>query len=341
MSGFFESFNRMSKVERFGTLYLSIIIIVVALSLIFFEPVYNRIYPPVNHTRGFDSVLHIVEEEYREKQRRDSITKAERMNRHKSNRNYRYTKKEDTSRSERFYFNPNTLTADSFELLGFKPFVAANIEKYRAAGGNFKSAKDLEKIYEINDELVTELSSFMIFPDEYDEFEQSGYEKQDDADGFYGSDQEENKYETDKQAYEKSEVTFYEFDLNTADTSDLKKIKGIGSYYAGNILKYRELLGGYVDVEQLTEVYGISDSLYQSIALHFHIKDTFVPRKINLNEVSTYHLSKHPYVKSHLAQMVVGYRYDKGKYEKTEDLIEHRLITSVQHAKLKPYITVK
>lgn len=342
MSGFFKAFSRMSKVERFGTLYLTAIIIIVALALILFEPVYNRIYPPVDYTRGFDSVLNVVEKEYRQELVRDSIAEAQRKS--SKRRNYHSHNHSATEvEIDPFYFNPNKLPPDSLELLGFKSFVAMNIEKYRAAGGIFNDAEDLKKIYNIDEGLIDDLTRFMIFPEvEGGKSENRKGEDSAFAEGEYGSDQnEEIENNRDFSNRKKSSSVFYEFDLNEADTADLKKIKGIGPYYAGNILKYRELLGGYVDVDQLTEVYGISDSLYQSVALHFYIKDTFAPQKINLNEVSTYELSKHPYIKRHLAEMIVGYRYDKGKYKKTEDLIEHRLITSVQHARLKPYFTVK
>lgn len=339
MSGFFKDFSRMSKLERFGTLYLSVIIIVVALSMILFEPVYNWVNPPVDYTSGFDSVLYVVEKEYREKQLQDSIENAARKNRNIKRRYYKGTVDEDPEKRKRFYFNPNKLSVDSFELLGFKTFVSANIEKYRTAGGSFQSAEDMKKIYEINEELINDLSSFMIFPELEEDPSRDNQTEAYTAEEFSGSDQKRN--ETAEWKHHKSESVFYEFDLNTADTAELKKIRGIGTYYAGNILKYKKLLGGYAQVEQLTEVYGISDSLYKSIALHFYIKDTFAPEKINLNEISAYELSRHPYVTQHLAQMIVGYRYSEGNYEKTEDLIEHRLITSVQHAKLKPYITVK
>ena len=46
-------------------------------------------------------------------------------------------------------------------------------------------------------------------------------------------------------------------ELNTADTTILKKVPGIGSTFARRIIKYRELLGGFYDVSQLAEVYDI------------------------------------------------------------------------------------
>lgn len=320
----------MSKVERFGTLYLAVVISVVALAILFFDPVYNYINPPVDYTQGFDSVLNRVESEY--DMYLDSVESAK-------NSNSLETVTDPPENFTPFYFDPNVLSRDSFVLLGFKGFVADNIDKYRKSGGSFYSISDLKRIYNIDTLLIDTLSSFMVFPGKKkrDSVFRSEPEKSY-AENYDGSDQKNADQKKDKVYANKKYV---EIDLNDADTADLLKVSGIGPYYAANILKYRALLGGYVDVDQLREVYGISDSLYQSVALRFYIKDTFAPQKININEVSTYKLSKHPYIKRHLAEMIVGYRYDKGKYKKTEDLIELRLITSVQHAKLKPYLEVK
>lgn len=330
MSRFFRDFSRMSKVERFGTLYLAVIISIVALAILFFDPVYNYINPPVDYTQGFDSVLNRVESEY--DVYLDSVERAK-------NSNSLRTVKDPPENLSPFYFDPNVLSRDSLVLLGFNKFVADNIDKYRKAGGSFYSSSDLKRIYNIDTLLIDTLSSFMVFPgkEKRDSVFRSEPEKSF-AENYVGSDQKNTDQKKDKRnLYNR----YVEIDLNDADTADLLKVSGIGPYYAANILKYRALLGGYVDVDQLREVYGISDSLYQSVALRFYIKDTFAPRKININEVSTYELSKHPYIKRHLAEMIVGHRYDKGKYKKTEDLIELRLITSVQHAKLKPYLKVK
>ena len=42
-------------------------------------------------------------------------------------------------------------------------------------------------------------------------------------------------------------------DLNTADTTELKWIRGIGRYIARQIVKYREELGGFYSPEQLKD----------------------------------------------------------------------------------------
>ncbi|MEZ4904304.1 MAG: helix-hairpin-helix domain-containing protein [Spirosomataceae bacterium] len=50
------------------------------------------------------------------------------------------------------------------------------------------------------------------------------------------------------------------FDINSADTTQLIRLKGIGSKLAARIIKFRDGLGGFASSAQYTEVYGL-DSL--------------------------------------------------------------------------------
>ena len=42
-------------------------------------------------------------------------------------------------------------------------------------------------------------------------------------------------------------------ELNTADSAGLTKIKGIGAFFAKTIIKYRDLLGGFIAEKQLLD----------------------------------------------------------------------------------------
>ena len=84
-------------------------------------------------------------------------------------------------------------------------------------------------------------------------------------------------------------------ELNTADTTILKKVPGIGSTFARRIMKYRELLGGFYDVSQLAEVYGIDEERYQALAPWF-IADTLHVRRLEVNALPAAALRKHPYL---------------------------------------------
>lgn len=97
--------------------------------------------------------------------------------------------------------------------------------------------------------------------------------------------------------------------LNSADTTDWKKIPGIGSAFANRIVKYRNLLGGYVDVEQIKEVYGMEDDRYFNILPYIEVD--FGVKKININKLEFKELLKHPYLEYDQVKAITNLRKKK------------------------------
>ncbi|GHV20786.1 hypothetical protein FACS1894174_03260 [Bacteroidia bacterium] len=107
--------------------------------------------------------------------------------------------------------------------------------------------------------------------------------------------------------------------LNTADTTLMMRIPGIGKTYATRILKYREILGGYYSVEQLKEVYGMYEELYDKIIPFFEIPN--VPeRLIPVNKASLEQLKSHPYINFYQAKAIVELRKKNGRISGPEVL---------------------
>lgn len=80
-------------------------------------------------------------------------------------------------------------------------------------------------------------------------------------------------------------------DLNSADTTLLKRVPGIGSSFARRIIKYRDLLGGYYVVEQLQEVYGMDRERYDAIHPYFMVGTAVRPLTLTIDSISY-----HPYL---------------------------------------------
>ena len=80
-------------------------------------------------------------------------------------------------------------------------------------------------------------------------------------------------------------------DLNTADTTLLKRVPGIGNSFARRIVKYRDLLGGYYVVEQLQEVYGMDRERYDAIYPYFTVGTAVRPLTLTIDSISY-----HPYL---------------------------------------------
>ncbi len=65
-------------------------------------------------------------------------------------------------------------------------------------------------------------------------------------------------------------------ELNSADTTELKKLRGIGSKLSQRIVKYRTKLGGFSSKEQLKAVYGLSEETYEAILPHVWVDSTAI-----------------------------------------------------------------
>lgn len=135
--------------------------------------------------------------------------------------------------------------------------------------------------------------------------------------------------------YKRKEAPVEAIDLNVADTTALVLLPGIGSYYAKRIVEYRELLGGYVSVEQLKEINGIQDSVLR----WFVITDTVPVRKININKLSLSKLRNHPYVSFYQAKAITEYRGSEGDIKSPAQLSFMEEFSEQDLIKLEPYLS--
>lgn len=130
-------------------------------------------------------------------------------------------------------------------------------------------------------------------------------------------------------------------DINTADTTQWKELDSIGSYRAKSIVKYRTALGGFYSIEQVAECYSISPSLFQKIKPQLTNNEHNTIQKININTADYPTLSRHPYIKSTLAKLIISYRNQHNAFKDTDELQKIKIITPEQFQKLKPYCTVE
>ena len=131
--------------------------------------------------------------------------------------------------------------------------------------------------------------------------------------------------------------------LRTADTTELKLIRGIGSYRAKQIVRYRKQLGGFVNTEQLREVKALqpllTDSLTaDSLLSHFWIDSIIiVPLRVNSSRAET--LEKHPYLSFEQARAIYELRRKKIRLESIEQLRRLDCFTEEQLQKVEPYLS--
>ena len=121
--------------------------------------------------------------------------------------------------------------------------------------------------------------------------------------------------------------------LNTADSTALKTVPGIGPYFARKIIQYGERLGGYVSVDQLDE---IED--FPLDAKDYLVIETPSPKKLNVNKLSLNDLKRHPYINYFQARAITDYRRLHGPLKSLDDLRLIKDFSPEAIARLTPYV---
>lgn len=142
----------------------------------------------------------------------------------------------------------------------------------------------------------------------------------------------ETKEKAEKESVEMTES----IDLNTADTTLLKQLPGIGSAFAKWIVDYREKLGGYCETQQLLEVYRMDTVRFNEIKDFVKIDSSFIPKQLRINSDAFKVLLKHPYLEYEDVKKIVNYREQKGMITSWERL--RNVVGDAINPKLRYYI---
>jgi len=127
-----------------------------------------------------------------------------------------------------------------------------------------------------------------------------------------------------------------QININRADSAQLLPLPGIGPVFAGRIIKYRDLLGGFVRMEQLGEVYGLNQETLEMIKDHIHI-DTSSIRKLHMDSASFRELLRHPYLDLEEVKALVAYRNFKQDISTLEELRANAILEDSTIQRVAPY----
>ena len=208
-------------------------------------------------------------------------------------------KNEDTPKI--YPFNPNFITDFKGYKLGMSTQEIDRLLEYRKMNKYVNSAQDFQAVTQVSDSLLRVLSPYFKFPNwinnkkEFKSFAKQNFEKK-------------GKFEI--------------LDINQATAEDLKKVNGIGDGLSDRILKEKEKFGGFVSMEQMDAIWGLSPEVVQKLKEHFKIKVIPTVKKININNASVKELAQFPYFRYALAKSIVTYRSMNGKIENSADLIK-------------------
>ncbi len=229
-----------------------------------------------------------------------------------------------------FNFDPNTASVAQFEELGLPKFIAERIEKYRSKGGKFRKKEDLAKIYGVLPETYERLEPFITLPSAENESSHTPQAE------LTASNESPNvsimqPIATSKPASKQP----IKFDFNSCDTTVLKNIPGIGSGYAKRIIKFRDMLGGFVNAEQVKETYGLPPEVIDELLKYGSVKSGVKRLKINTLAIADF---KHPYLKFFQTKAIVAYREQHGAFKSAEDLKQIKVLDEATIQKIEPYL---
>ena len=223
-------------------------------------------------------------------------------------------------------FDPNTADSSTLVHLGLKPWQASNMLKYRAKGGRYRKTEDLKRLYGMTDSMYLALLPYVVIDTlAIDRWRDSVRMAADSVPRYV--------------SHKRDTI----LNLRTADTTELKMIKGIGSYRAKQIIRYREQLGGFVSVEQLREVKALQPLLKDSLSTdsllsHFFIDSVrVVPLKVNSMRVEK--LQRHPYLSFEQARAIYELRRKKIHLKHLDQLRTLDCLTEQDIQRLRPYLS--
>ncbi len=127
-------------------------------------------------------------------------------------------------------------------------------------------------------------------------------------------------------------------ELNSCDSTELVKLPGIGPVLSGRIIKFRKLLGGFADKNQLLEVYGLPEETYTIISSMVTV-DTSMLKKIKLNSCEYRELIRHPYLSPEEVKSLLNYREKMGRIEDWNAILKNNLLTGEKAHLVRYYVS--
>lgn len=217
-----------------------------------------------------------------------------------------------------FPFDPNQMTYSKWTELGLSDKQIRVIDNYLDKGGKFRTKLDFKKMYCISSQEYEILEPYIqIAPEPMPDKNTGNWNKD-----F------------------KSKDPSVTVELNTASEEELMKVKGIGNYFASRIIQYRQKLGGYYNIDQLSEIPKMDSSKLNPIINYFSVNTRYI-RKININSCTFEQLKAHPYIGYNIGLSLINYRSKHGNFSKVEDIKKSMLINEKNYFRISQYLCIE
>jgi competence protein ComEA len=242
-----------------------------------------------------------------------------------------------------FNFDPNNLDAEGWRRLGLPDKLVQTIIHYTEKGGRFRIPGDMKKLYGLHNSDYERLLPYIRIENSPNNLPQrtgkyfktfsNVYEiKKSDSLSPASSMNMGSRFVYPVKRYNP-------IDINLSDSTDWSRLPGIGEKLAARIVHFREKLGGFYEVDQVGETFGLPDSVFQKIRPGLRLS-TFTLNKIDLNLTSEEKLKSHPYIRWQIARAIIEYRMQHGGFQSVDELLQLAQMDQAKFEKLKPYLSV-
>ena len=225
-------------------------------------------------------------------------------------------------------FAIDTASAEYLSGWGLSIKQADVLVKYRDASGGIFSEEHLRRCYVVDDKVADSLAKYIIYSTRKPSVGiglKNGPKNDQNEDGNQG------EIRSDK------EHNHTPLEINSADSTALVAIDGIGPRSASEIIKYRKLLGGYYSVEQIRELKCIVEENFLKFLPKISC-DSCKISKIDINFATPKELERHPYISAQALRRIIKQRQLKGGWTGIEEMTEQKILTEEQAKRLAPYL---
>lgn len=239
---------------------------------------------------------------------------------------------------ELFYFDPNTADSTQLLRLGLRPWQVRNIYKYRAKGGRYRKKEDFAMLYGLTLEHYRRLEPYIRIKPEVmarDVIKASAnYTSRVDNSNHASSPRvRDGERLADGGGVSITKLRMGEtVDINTADTTELKRIPGIGSYFAMRIVELRARRQAFVTPEELLVIRNFPEH-----SLHYMTASQNFA-KVRINHATLQQLKSHPLINHTQATDILNYRRLNGDIHSASEMSNFTSFTEAQLARLAPFL---
>ena len=196
-------------------------------------------------------------------------------------------------------FGIDTVGVEYLRLIGFSTRQAEALIAYRERGSGIFTMNELRDCYAVSEEMADSLAHFVILS------------VRNPNEGLV--------------------------EINSADSTTLRKMRGIGEKTVVAVMQYRKLLGGFVRKEQIAELKCVTIENFERICEQIYC-DSCKISKIDINFAPASEIEAHPYMSRRAVKLILETRESKGGWNSIEEMQSDDIFTEEQARAIAPYL---